>query len=173
MRTAAVVRILTGLLFAATGYSKLTGEFVSGGFLKEAVRMSHEAWPFWGRFLQTTVVPHATTFAWIFALGELAAGIGLVLGLWTRVACGGGLALMAAILLAAARPGPGAHWDEWVTAGFPAKLAFLLLVLLFAADAGTVWGLDGLMAKRRKPKSAPAKRRGSAGGFTTGGPSYL
>jgi hypothetical protein len=95
VRTAAIVRILTGLLFVAEGYSKLAGEFVSGGFGKDAVRMSHAAWPLWARFLQSTVIPNAATLAWVFALGELAVGIGLVLGLWTRVACAGGLALMA------------------------------------------------------------------------------
>ena len=108
MRTAAAVRILTGLLFVAEGYSKLTGEFVSGGFGKAAARISHEAWPFWGEFLRSTVVPRAGTLAWAFALGELAVGIGLLLGLWTRVACVGGLLLMTTILLGDARAGAGA-----------------------------------------------------------------
>ena len=151
MRTAAVVRILAGLLFVAEGYSKLTGEFVSGGFGKAAARMSHEAWPFWGRFLKIAVVPHAGTLAWAFALGELAVGIGLLLGLWTRVACAGGLVLMASISLGDARPGTGASWADWITAGLTAKLAFLLLLLLFAVDAGKIWGLDGSFAKRRRP----------------------
>jgi uncharacterized membrane protein YphA (DoxX/SURF4 family) len=173
VRTAAIVRILTGLLFVAEGYSKLAGEFVSGGFGKDAVRMSHAAWPVWARFLQSTVIPNAATLAWVFALGELAVGIGLALGLWTRVACAGGLALMASILMAQTRPDSVARWDAWITAGLTPKLAFLLLLLLWATDAGKVWGLDGLAARRRRPKAARSKRRDSLGGSTTGGPSYL
>ena len=171
MRTAAAVRILTGLLFVAEGYSKVAGEFVSGGFEKAAVRMSHETWRAWGRFLQIAVVPNARAIAWAFALGELAVGIGLLLGLWTRVACAGGLVLMVSILMADARPGAGAHWDDWITAGLTPKFAFLLLLLLFAADAGRTWGLDGQLAKRRKPKTVSAKRRDSLEGFTPSGPS--
>lgn len=151
MRLAAAVRIVTGVLFIAEGCSKVMGEFVHGGFAKAAVRMSHEAWPFWGRFLQTAVVPHAGPLGWAFALGELAVGIGLLLGFWTRVACAGGLALMASILLADARPGKGAGWTDWVTAGLTPKFAFLLLLLLLAADAGRVWGMDGSLSKRRRP----------------------
>jgi len=93
-------------------------------------------------------------FAWIVALGEIAIGVGLLLGLLTRVAAAGGIALMISILLGGARPATGAGWDEWVTAGAPAKLTLLLLVLIFAVDPGRVWGLDGRLRRRRAvPKS--------------------
>jgi len=55
------------------------------------------------------------------------------------------------ILLADARPEKGAGWTDWVTAGLTPKFAFLLLLLLMAADAGRVWGMDGSLSKRRRP----------------------
>ena len=153
MRTAAVIRILTGLIFLAEGWSKLRGEFVRGGFAAAIKEMGAETWPFWKHFLETVVAPRAEIFGWAFALGELAVGIGLILGLLTRVAAGGGVALMILILLGSGRGEPGATWDMWVTAGLTAKFALLLLVLLFAVNPGKVWGLDGWIFRRR-----PAKR---------------
>ena len=148
MRGAAVVRILTGVLFLAEGYSKVTGEFVRSGFRKQALQMAKGAFPFWGRFLERTVVPHAREIAWLFAVAELLVGLALLLGLMTRIACGGGMALMLSILLADANPGRGAPWHAWITAGLTAKFALLLFILLFAVDAGRVWGID-----RRWPRS--------------------
>lgn len=154
MRVAAVVRILTGLLFTAEGLSKLSGDFVRGGFAKDAGRMAAESFPFWKRFLETTVVPHAGVFGWLIALGELAVGVGLLLGFLTRVASAGGAVLMLAIALGQAKPEPGAAWDDWITSGLTPKLAFLLLVLLCAVNPGKVWGLDG--TRRGRPARAKA-----------------
>ncbi len=36
-------------------------------------------------FLTGTVVPHASLFAWLIALGELGVGVSLLLGLFTRL----------------------------------------------------------------------------------------
>lgn len=153
VRTAAVIRILTGLIFLAEGWSKLVGPFVRGGFSASVKEMAAQTWPFWKHFLETVVAPRAELFGWAFALGEFAVGIGLILGLFTRVAAGGGIALMLLVLLGSGRGEPGASWDMWVTAGLTAKFALLLLVLLFAVDPGKVWGLDGWISKRR-----PARR---------------
>jgi uncharacterized membrane protein YphA (DoxX/SURF4 family) len=149
VRLAATVRILTGVLLIALGWGKATGDFVTTGFAASAREMAAASWPFWRAFLEQTVIPHASTFAWALALSEIAVGIGLVLGLLTRVAAAGGMALMVAILLGSGRGGPGATWDQWVTAGLTAKFTLLLLLLIFAVDPGKVWGLDGRLQKRR------------------------
>ncbi len=146
-RGAALVRIAIGAIFIAEGFAKLTGEFVRGGFAKAAQQAAREAWPFWRSFLQGVVVPNSEAFGWVFAFGELAVGIGLLLGFLTRIAAGGGMALMLAILLNDSYAGPGASWNKWVTAGLPAKFAFLLFALLLAVDAGRVWGLDARLKK--------------------------
>ncbi len=153
MRTAAIVRILTGALFFAEGLSKVTGDFVRGGFAGQVGRIASGSFPFWKRFLETAVVPHASVFAWVIALGELAVGVGLIAGFLTRVASAGGAALMLSIALGAARPEAGASWDDWITSGLTPKLAFLLFVLLFVVDPGKVWGLDG----RRRRRSVRGK----------------
>ena len=154
MRLAAIVRILTGILFVAEGLSKVTGDFVTGEFAKEVPKIAARSFPFWRHFLEAVVVPHAAAFAWVVALGELAVGLGLVVGLLTRVAAAGGALLMLSIALGAARPDAGASWDDWITAGLTSKFACLLLLMLFAADAGKVWGFDGRRRKSPRGKAA-------------------
>jgi uncharacterized membrane protein YphA (DoxX/SURF4 family) len=154
MRLAAVVRILTGILFVAEGLSKVTSDFVTGEFAKEVPKIAARSFPFWRHFLEAVVVPHAAVFAWVVALGELAVGLGLVAGLLTRVAAAGGALLMLSIALGLAKPGAGAAWDDWITEGLTPKFACLLLLMLFAADAGRVWGLDG--GRRKSPRGKAA-----------------
>lgn len=148
-RCAAFVRIWTGLLFLAEAYGKLTGRFLQDGFRKSAEEMAREAWPFWRSVLHLFVLPHAELFAWVVTLGELAVGIGLFLGFLTRIASAGGAVLMLAILLGQSYLGRGGGWNDWTTAGLTTKFALLLLLLLFAADAGQVWGLDVRLGKSR------------------------
>ena len=161
MHASAIVRILTGALFIAEGWAKITGTFVRGGFAGDLPDIARGSVPFWRTFLEVFVVPHASAAGWLIALGELAVGIGLLLGLWTRLACVGGVALMLAIGMGGIRPhDAGAGWTGWVTASLSARLALLLFVMLFTADAGKTWGLDGAMARRKEPSRL--RRLGSA-----------
>ena len=146
-RAAAIVRILTGVIFAAEGYSKLVGPFVRGEFAAQAAEMAAKAWPFWSRFLHAVVLPGAPAFGWLVAIGEICVGLGLVAGLWTRVAAFGGAFLVLSFLLGQSYA-RGASWSGWVTAGLTSKFAILLLLLLGALDAGRVWGWDGRMRRR-------------------------
>jgi len=147
----AIVRIVTGVIFVAEGFSKITGDFVRGGFAESAREMaSGRAWPFWSGFLRSFVIPNATGFGWFFALAELALGVALILGFLTRVAAVGGILLMVILLLGQTDVGKGG-WAEWVTAGLPTKFAVLLLWLLFLADAGRVGGIDARL--RRGPRA--------------------
>ncbi|MEP6768337.1 MAG: DoxX family protein [Acidobacteriota bacterium] len=155
-RLAALVRIGTGVIFIAEGVGKILGDFVHGGFAKSAGGMMKESWPFWRGVLQNVILPHASIFAWIVAAGELALGISLVLGLWTRVSTACGSLLMVSILLGQSYPGPGSSWEKWITAGLTTKFALLLLLLLCAADTGRVWGLD---ARGTGPRRSGGIRR--------------
>jgi thiosulfate dehydrogenase [quinone] large subunit len=147
-RVAAIVRIATGAIFVAEGYSKLAGPFVRGGFASQVKEMATKAWPVWSRFLHSVVLPNAPAFGWLVAIGELAVGLGLVAGLWTRVASLGGAVLVLSFLLGQSYV-PGASWDGWVTAGLTSKFALLLLILLGVMDAGRVWGWDGSIRSRK------------------------
>ena len=154
MRIAAVVRILTGLLLIALGWGKVSGEFVRTGFAEQTKSIAGETWPFWKGFLEAVVLPNAGAFGWLIALSEIAVGIGLVLGLWTRAAAAAGALLMLVILIGTGRGEPGATWDQWLTAGMTAKFTLLLLLLLFAVDPGKVWGLDGKLRRRAPARAA-------------------
>lgn len=145
-RAAALVRILAGIIFVAEGLSKIIGPFVRGGFEKSARGMLAESWPFWASFLRSTVLPHADAFGWVVALGELAVGVGLLVGLWTRWAAIAGALLTIVILLGQSYV-PGASWDRWITAGLTTKFALLLLLLLAVVAPGRVWGFDGRMRR--------------------------
>jgi uncharacterized membrane protein YphA (DoxX/SURF4 family) len=149
-RLAALVRIGAGLLFVAEGYGKITGPFVRGGFARSATGMAPESWPFWRSFLRSVVVPHASLFGWMVALGELALGIALLVGFLTRVAAAGGLLLLFTILLGQTYV-PGSSWVTWVTAGLTTKFAILLLLLILAVGHAA-WGLDGRPKKLRRPR---------------------
>jgi len=144
---AALVRILTGVLFIAEGMGKATGKFVQGGFAKSASGMEPESWPFWKAFLTSVVVPHASLFAWVVAIGELLLGIGLLLGIFTRIAAALGVPLLLAILLGQTYV-PGSSWEGWITAGLTTKFAILLLLLIAAVGYGA-WGVDGRRKKIR------------------------
>ena len=162
-RLAGLVRIATGAVFAAESYGKVTGEFVHGGFGRSASKMVGEAWPFWAACLKSIVIPHAAVFAWVVALGELAVGIGLLLGLLTRAAATGGALLVLAILLGQSYV-PGSSWDKWVTAGLTSKFALLLLLLLAATPAAKTWALDAKIANRRRVwRSKPPRMTATRG----------
>jgi thiosulfate dehydrogenase [quinone] large subunit len=148
-RAASVVRIATGVIFIAEGYSKASGKFVRGGFAERAGEIAAKAWPVWAGFLRDAVVPNAATVAWLIAAGELAVGIGLVLGLWTRAACAGGALLVLAFLLGQFYA-PAGSWADWIVAGLTSKFALLLLALLGLVDAGKTWGLDGRVRRGRR-----------------------
>jgi len=152
MRAAALVRIAAGAIFVAEGYSKVAGPFVRGKFEEQARQIAAKAWPFWSHFLHSVVLPNATPVAWLVGFGELAVGIGLILGLWTRVACAGGAVLVLTFLLGQFWT-PGGAWYDWITAGLTSKFALLVLALLAIADAGKTWGLDGRARRGRGIKS--------------------
>jgi len=154
MRAAAVVRILTGVLFVAEGLSKVAGGFVRGEFADSTRRMAAATFPFWKRFLESVVLPHAGVFGWLVALGELAVGVALVAGFQTRTAAAGGAFLMLSIALGAAKPEAGAAWDDWITAGLTPKLALLLFVLLACTNTAAVWSVDARRPRRAKPARA-------------------
>ena len=145
-RLAAAVRIGTGMIFIAEGAGKIAGEFVRGGFARSVEEMAKESWPFWKTLLQSVVLPRAGVFGWLFALAELAIGIGLFLGLATRVAAAGGAALMIILLLSQSYV-PGGTWEKWITAGLTTKFALLLMLLLLAGDAGRAWSVDSRLGR--------------------------
>ena len=157
-RWLAVLRIAVGLWFAKAIVTKLSVTLV-WGFLPlptASDRWLHvmpilvgkyaEGNPvgFFKTFLQDTVIPHASLFAQLTTFGEVAVGLGLVLGCLTALASGIGLVLVLNYGLAV-------QWQGSAQQGFHYLLLTSLVVIL-AARAGRTWGLDG-WARARRPGS--------------------
>jgi thiosulfate dehydrogenase [quinone] large subunit len=77
----------------------------------------------------------------VIALGELAVGLGVLLGLWTRLAAAGGLVLSLTLFLTVSF-----HASPYFT-GADIVFVFAWIPLLLAG-AGGVWSVDGLIASR-------------------------
>jgi thiosulfate dehydrogenase [quinone] large subunit len=102
------VRLVLGYWWLNAGYQKIWGSekagfwfgggagvkgFATAGVLGSATGKGGASYGWWAGFLHNFVVPNASWIAKLIALGELAIGIGLVIGLFTALAAVGGLLL--------------------------------------------------------------------------------
>ncbi|MEP6572082.1 MAG: DoxX family protein [Gemmatimonadota bacterium] len=153
-RWLALLRIVIGLYFAKAIWTKMTVALF-GGFLPVpavqdrwlqvmpiivAKQASGNPILFYKQFLEQTVIPNAPVFARLAAWGEVIVGIGLTLGLFTRVAALIGLWL-------ALNYGLATQWQAPGQLGFHLVLGTSMIVF-FLARAGREWGLDGWLAWR-------------------------
>jgi thiosulfate dehydrogenase [quinone] large subunit len=101
-------RLVLGYWWLNAGYQKIWGSekagfwfgggagvkgFATAGVLGSVTGKSGASYGWWAAFLHNFVVPNASWIAKLIALGELAVGIGLVIGLFTGLAAAGGLIL--------------------------------------------------------------------------------
>jgi thiosulfate dehydrogenase [quinone] large subunit len=91
--------------------------------------------------LLSPLVRYATAVGLVIALGEVAVGIGMALGLWTRIAALGGALISLSLFLAVSF-----HSTPWYT-GSDIVFLFAFTPLLIAG-AGGVWSVDALIARR-------------------------
>lgn len=148
-RAIAGLRVVVGLWFAKGIAFKLSWNLWMGivpapivsqrwiGFLGHRIAEYAAANPpaWYKAFLLGTVIPHSPLFAHLTALGEIAVGVALTLGLVTILASFGGLWLISNYFLASL--GMGFNQE-----GFHVLL--IATLLLFAVTrAGRTWGLDG------------------------------
>jgi thiosulfate dehydrogenase [quinone] large subunit len=101
-------------------------------------------------FLEQTVLPHAGLFATLQVWGEVAVGIGLTLGLLTRLSALVGLYL-------AVNFGLASQWMSFGQQGFHLLLVTSMIIFI-GAGAGRAWGLDALLFRRGGPGASPALR---------------
>lgn len=92
-------------------------------------------------FLDGTVGPNARLFATLQTYGEVAVGLGLVLGVLT------GLAALIGLFLAA-NYGLATQWMTFGQQGFHVLLITSMVILL-GARAGRAWGIDAWLLSRR------------------------
>lgn len=145
-KTLAVVRILTAFFFILFGQYKLFSPgFVGGGFQQYLQGyIDSGAVSFYKPLLAQVVLPNAVFFGYIIGLVELFVGLCLLLGFWVRPAAIIGILHMVSLTLATWwEPGPGVPVWRYFGAQLDHLPLLLLLVILFVADAGQIWGLDG------------------------------
>lgn len=131
-RAFAGLRIAVGILFLIFGEYKVFGrQFTLGGGFQYWINrfLADGAYPFMVPILKGFVLPFAKPIAFLVAYGELAIGLGLVLGIFVRLASICGLAYMLALLFSSNYPGPHAAFWQY----FGASLDHLVLALCFAA----------------------------------------
>ena len=143
----ALLRIGVGILFVIFGQYKVFGTTFTlhGGFQLWINKfLEGGAYPFMAPILRGFVLPHATSIAFLVAYGELAIGLGLVLGVLVRSASFCGLLLMLTMLFSSDYPGAGAPFWQY----FGASLSHSVFALCFAAfltgRADSMWSLKAL-----------------------------
>jgi thiosulfate dehydrogenase (quinone) large subunit len=137
------MRVWLGVMWIQAGVAKLWGA-ENPGFLHNngaavAGFASHgaPAYTWWGRFLSNFVVPNASWIAALVAVGEFAIGIALCLGLFTRIAALGSLALLFTYVMSG-------------TASVCAWYALFAIVILTMWRTSSWIGIDGLVASYRR-----------------------
>src|SRR5437879_485364 len=152
----ALLRVVVGAWFLKAVWTKLVLEFLWGvvpypvaserflAFHPKRVAEFAAGNPIgWYKdFLDGTVSPHAALFATLQTYGEVAVGLGLVLGLLTGLAAAVGLFL-------ALNYGLATQWMTFGQQGFHVLLV-TSMVLLLATRAGRVWGGGGWLLARAK-----------------------
>jgi uncharacterized membrane protein YphA (DoxX/SURF4 family) len=151
-KTIAVVRIVTSVFFLLFGEYKLASPgFAHGGFqayLHDYITSSSV--DFYRPVLLRLFLPHAVFFGYVVGVVESFIGVCLLLGLWVRPASVIGALFLLNIALASWwEPGHGAPIWRYFGARLDTLPLLLLLIIFFAADAGRVWGLDGLRGRAR------------------------
>ena len=81
----AILRILMGVFFLFQGIGKLPWLLAPGLLMQRLTGYSQVATPL-NQWYLDLVMPWASVFARLVALGELAAGVALIAGVWTRPA---------------------------------------------------------------------------------------
>lgn len=140
----------TSVFFLLFGEYKVAGPEFAHGVLQTYLQdyIANSAVSFYRPFLAGVVLPHAVFFGYLVGVVELLIGISLLVGLWVRPACVLGILFLLNMLLATWwEPGHGVPVWRYFGAELDHLPLLLLFIVLFAADAGRVWGLDGRRAQ--------------------------
>lgn len=141
----ALARMAIGVMWLLSLRWKLPPDFAPahGRGLREWLQLEvqYAAFPLYGQWIETIVLPNFLLFAWLIFLTELCVGLSLLTGTWTRVGAliGGLLSINLGIGLLDV---PG----EW-----PWSYAMMVMWhgLFWVAAAGRLWGIDGWLLVNR------------------------
>lgn len=139
------LRGFLGVTFTFAGLQKLADHNYLASAAPTSVKAQLDAYaarsPIGG--VLATSSHHATAVGLAIALGELAVGLGALLGLWTRVAAVGGMVLSASFLLAVS-------WHSHPYYLGPDIVFLVAWTPLALAGAGSQWSLDAHLRERAR-----------------------
>jgi thiosulfate dehydrogenase [quinone] large subunit len=141
------MRVWVGIMWMQAGWAKLFGAenayFLHNHGAGVAGFAAHgvPAYSWWGSFLHSFVVPNAGWIGILIAVAEFAIGLALVLGLFTRLAALGSLALLFTYVMSG-------------TASVCAFYALFAIVILATWKTSSWIGADGLIAAYRQRRHA-------------------
>ena len=145
----AILRIVFGLMYLDMAVQKAPWVVADGrrygwlyGWLQQEI--AHPTFGWYAAFLRNVVVPHFGIFGLLTFITEIALGLGLLLGLLTRLAGLGGALWQVNIALGAY--GVPGEW-YWVWA-----LLILPQGVFAACGAGRTLGLDGVIRQKLELK---------------------
>ncbi len=150
-RVLAGLRIGVGLLFIIFGQYKIFGtQFIYGGGFESYINgfIARGAYPFMEPILKNFVLAHTTAMAYLVSYGEMAIGLGLVLGVLVRTASVFGCIFMLTMLFSSNYP--GAHVPLWRYFGASLQTSVLAMcfVTLALGDADKVLSLGRYLGER-------------------------
>jgi len=143
-RALAMLRISVGVLFLIFGEYKVFGTAftLGGGFQFWINRFLQEgAYPFMVPILRGFVLPHATPIAFLAAYGELAIGMSLVSGIFTRLASCFGLIYMLVLLFSSNYPGAHAPFWQYFGASLDHSVLALCFLTILVGDSTAAWAV--------------------------------
>ena len=135
-----LLRIYTGYYLLSQGIRKYQRDFPKGDWIGRQIGdiAALDLYPWYKRLLTQYVVPHSELFGYLVVIGEFAVGIGLLLGLLTRLSAFVGIFMVTNYML-----GPGMARGGALFANQQIFILSLLIILL--SGAGRTLGLDGVM----------------------------
>jgi len=145
----AVTRMAMGVLWLYALRWKLPPDFDPGSQrgLREwmELEVEHAAFGIYGDIVDTVVLPNFELFAWLLFVAELAVGVSLLTGTWTRLGALLGGAMSVNLLIGLLEV-PG----EW-----PWSYAMMALLhgTILVTAAGRVWGFDARLRSSRDVSS--------------------
>src|SRR5580704_11779384 len=137
------VRVWIGIMWFQAGWSKVFGaenpSFLhhNGSGVAGFAGGTGAAYSWWASIMHSFVVPNASWIAVLVAFGELAIGLGLIVGFLTRTAAVASLLLLFTYVMSG-------------TAGVTGFYALCAIIVLATWRTSTWIGLDGLIAGFRQ-----------------------
>jgi len=147
-----VLRIYVGYYLFFQGVGKFQRNFPKGDWIGRQIGdiASLDLYPWYKTFLRNYVAPHSELFGYLVMFGEIAVGVCLLLGLFTRVSAFIGLIMLVNYYL-----GPGMARGGYMLAY--QQFYILALAIFVLAGPGRTFGLDGLLFSGGGGKGKGAK----------------